>query len=108
VIIDAHAHAARDYATVKSILETARKYEIENIFLCTSPKNNQELRDPPNLPVKKTPNSILFLNRMLRLAYNSFMKDIIFKTRNLEIAALVGSASALNTLSMSTSHNICK
>jgi hypothetical protein len=31
VIIDAHAHAARDYATVKSILETARKYEIENI-----------------------------------------------------------------------------
>ncbi len=75
MIIDAHAHAARDYATAESITENSRRYGIGKILLCTSPKNNLDLKDPPNVPLMKSPDSIYILNRMLRLAYNGFMKD---------------------------------
>jgi len=72
MIIDAHAHAARQYSTAESIRATAKKYGIEKILLCTSPKNNLDLKDPPNLPFFKSPNSIFILNRMLRMGYKSF------------------------------------
>ncbi|HME55215.1 MAG TPA: TatD family hydrolase [Candidatus Lokiarchaeia archaeon] len=88
MIIDAHAHAARDYSTAESILDTTRKYGIERIVLCTSPKNNLDLKDPPNLPFMNSPDSIFTLNRMLRFAYKSFIKDhgdgnkYVFELRN--------------------------
>jgi len=88
MIIDAHAHAAREYSTVESIEDMAKKYEIEKIVLCTSPKNNLDLKDPPNIPFMKTPGSIYLLNRMLRFSYNSFFKDngdgnkYVFELRN--------------------------
>ena len=72
MIIDAHAHAARQYSTAESIRATSKKYGIEKILLCTSPKNNLDLKDPPNLPFFKSPNSIFLLNRMLRMGYRSF------------------------------------
>jgi predicted TIM-barrel fold metal-dependent hydrolase len=72
VIIDAHAHAAGDYATVEAISDTSKRYEIDKVVLCTSPKNNPDLKTPPNIPFMKSPSSIYFLNRMLRLAYKSF------------------------------------
>jgi predicted TIM-barrel fold metal-dependent hydrolase len=75
MIIDAHAHAAREYSTVESVKDTAKKYEIEKIVLCTSPKNNQDLKDPPIIPFMNTPDSIYLLNRMLRFSYNLFFKD---------------------------------
>jgi predicted TIM-barrel fold metal-dependent hydrolase len=75
MIIDAHAHAAREYSTAESIKEMAIKYEIEKIVLCTSPKNNLDLKDPPNIPFMTTPGSIYLLNRMLRFSYHSFFKD---------------------------------
>jgi predicted TIM-barrel fold metal-dependent hydrolase len=75
MIIDAHAHAAREYSTVESIKDMAKKYEIEKIILCTSPKNIQDLKDPPNIPFMKNPDSIYLLNRMIRFSYNSFFKD---------------------------------
>ncbi len=75
MIIDAHAHAAGEYSTVESVKEMAKKYEIEKIILCTSPKNMQDLKDPPNIPFMKTPNTIYLLNRILRFSYNSFFKD---------------------------------
>jgi len=68
MIIDAHAHAAREYSTAESILAAAKKYEIEKIVLYTSPKNNQDLKDPPNIPFMKTSGSIFLLNRMLRFS----------------------------------------
>ncbi len=88
MIIDAHAHAAREYSTVESIKDMAKKYEIEKIVLCTSPKNNLDLKDPPNIPFMTTPGSIYLLNRMLRFSYNSFFKDngdgnkYVFELRN--------------------------
>ena len=75
MIIDAHAHAAREYSTVESILDMVQNYKMERIVLCTSVKNNLELREPPNLPVRNSPNSIYFLNQMLRISYKWFMKD---------------------------------
>jgi predicted TIM-barrel fold metal-dependent hydrolase len=75
MIIDAHAHAAGVYSTVESIADMAKKYEIEKIVLCTSPKNNLDLKSPPNFPFMKTPESIYLLNRMLRITYNSIFKD---------------------------------
>jgi len=71
-IIDAHAHAAREYSTAESIRGMARQYSIENIVLCPSPKNNLDLKEPPNFPFLRSPSSIYLLNRMLRMAYRSF------------------------------------
>jgi predicted TIM-barrel fold metal-dependent hydrolase len=72
MIIDAHAHAAGDYATAESILTTIKKYKISKVVLCTSPKNNIDLKAPPKFPFMKSPSSIYLLNRMLRLGYQSF------------------------------------
>jgi len=75
MIIDGHAHAAREYSTAESIRVTAKKYRMEKIVLCASPKNNTDLKEPPNFPFMKTPDSIYLLNRMLRFTYHSFFKD---------------------------------
>jgi apolipoprotein N-acyltransferase len=72
MIIDGHAHAAGEYSTAASIIATSKKYGLDKIVLCTSPKNNLGLKAPPNFPFMKSPSSIYFLNRMLRLAYKSF------------------------------------
>jgi hypothetical protein len=58
MIIDGHALAARDYSTVESIVRMVKEYKLDKIVLCTSPKNNLDLKDPPNIPFMKTPNSI--------------------------------------------------
>jgi predicted TIM-barrel fold metal-dependent hydrolase len=75
MIIDGHAHAAREYSSAESILDLAKRYHLDKVVLCTSPKNNVELRDPPSVPFTHSPNSIFFLNRMLRLTYRWAMKD---------------------------------
>lgn len=75
MIIDSHAHAAGNYSSVDSIKNTAAKYGIEKIILCTSPKNNRDLREPPSMPLKQKPDSIYMMNRMNRFAYNHFFKD---------------------------------
>jgi predicted TIM-barrel fold metal-dependent hydrolase len=75
VIIDGHAHAARQYSTIESIQEMARTYSLTKIILCTSVKNDLNLREPPSVPFAGTPNSIFVLNRILRLAYTAFIKD---------------------------------
>jgi len=72
MIIDAHAHAARQYATVESLKAMAGRYDLEKIVLCTSPRNNLDLKAPPNYPFLKSPDGIFLLNRMLRLGYKSF------------------------------------
>jgi predicted TIM-barrel fold metal-dependent hydrolase len=72
MIIDGHAHAAGNYATADAIIAASKKYEIEKVVLCTSPKNNLDLKAPPNVPFAKSPSSIFFLNQMLRLAYKAF------------------------------------
>jgi predicted TIM-barrel fold metal-dependent hydrolase len=88
MIIDAHAHAAREYSTRELIQEIAKKYAIEKIVLCTSPKNNLDLKGPPNFPFMKTPGSIYLLNWMLRFSYNTFFNErgdgnqYVFELRN--------------------------
>ncbi|MFT4143617.1 MAG: TatD family hydrolase [Mobilitalea sp.] len=75
MLIDIHAHAAGDYGTVNSLKDMAEKYNLEKIVLCTSPKNMQNLKKPPNMPIKQNPDSIYKMNRMNRLAYKHFFKD---------------------------------
>jgi ssDNA-specific exonuclease RecJ len=75
MLIDIHAHAAGDYSTVDSIKNMATKYKLEKIVLCTSPKNIQNLAEPPSMPFKQKPDSIYMMNRMNRMAYNHFLKD---------------------------------
>lgn len=75
MIIDIHAHAAGNYGSVDSIKNTAAKYDIGKIVLCTSPKNNQNLQEPPSMPFKQRPDSIYMMNRMNRFAYKHFFKD---------------------------------
>ena len=75
MLIDIHAHAAGNYGTVDSIKSMAEKYNIEKIVLCTSPKNIQNLQEPPSMPFKQKPDSIYMMNRMNRMAYNHFFKD---------------------------------
>jgi predicted TIM-barrel fold metal-dependent hydrolase len=75
MIIDIHAHAAGDYGTVDSIKRSAAKYGFDKIVLCTSPKNNQNLQEPPRMPFKQKPDSIFMMNRMNRFAYNHFIKE---------------------------------
>jgi predicted TIM-barrel fold metal-dependent hydrolase len=72
MIIDAHAHAAGRYCTAGSIQDVAKQYGIEKIVLCPSPKNNLDLKEPPHIPFAKSPNSIYFLNRMMRMSARSF------------------------------------
>ncbi len=50
MIIDAHAHAAGLYSTGESLINMSKKYQIEKILLCTSPKNNIDLKAPPKFP----------------------------------------------------------
>lgn len=75
MLIDIHAHAAGNYSTVDSIKNMAAKYKLEKIVLCTSPKNIQNLQEPPSMPFKQKPDSIFMMNRMNRMAYNHFLKD---------------------------------
>lgn len=76
MIIDAHAHAAREYSTVESIQKMVEKYDLEKIILCTSPKNNTDLDvNPPKIKKKDGSDSIYILNKMVRFAYRFFMKD---------------------------------
>ncbi len=75
MLIDIHAHAAGNYGTVDSIRNMAAKYNIEKIVLCTSPKNIQNLQEPPSMPFKQKPDSIYMMNRMNRMGYNHFFKD---------------------------------
>jgi predicted TIM-barrel fold metal-dependent hydrolase len=87
MIIDAHAHAAGVYAIVESIISLSKKHEIDKILLCTSPKNNIDLKAPPNFPFMKSPNIIFLLNRMLRMGYKSFKdhgngNQYVFELRN--------------------------
>lgn len=74
MLIDAHAHAAGEYSTAESIRMTAKELGIEKIVLCTAPKNNIQIGQPPNIPGFKTPDSVFLLNRMLRFGYR-FMSD---------------------------------
>ena len=74
MLIDIHAHAAGNYGTVDSIRNMAAKYNIEKIVLCTSPKNIQNLQEPPSMPFKQKPDSIYMMNRMNRMGYNHFLK----------------------------------
>ena len=74
-MIDIHAHAAGDYGSVDSIKIMVEKYGIEKIALCTSPKNNHNLPEPPVTYFKQKPDSIFMMNRMNRIAYKYFFKD---------------------------------
>ncbi len=74
MLIDIHAHAAGNYSTIDSIKNMAKKYDIEKIVLCTSPKNIQN-QEPPSMPFKQKPDSIFMMNRMNRMAYKHFLKD---------------------------------
>lgn len=75
MIIDIHAHAAGSYGTAEALQNAAAKYGIGKIGLCTSPKNNRNLHEPPSMPFKQKPDSIYTMNRMNRMAYNCFFKD---------------------------------
>jgi predicted TIM-barrel fold metal-dependent hydrolase len=75
MIIDGHAHAARLYSDAESIKNVAKQYGFEKIVLCTSVKNDINLKGPPSIPFAKTPNSIFILNRMLRFSYHNIFKD---------------------------------
>jgi predicted TIM-barrel fold metal-dependent hydrolase len=72
MMIDAHAHAAGRYLNAKSIKDTSIKFGLDKIVLCPSPKNNLDLKEPPNFPFLKSPSSIFFLNRMMRMTTKSF------------------------------------
>lgn len=74
MIIDIHAHDAGNYGSVESIKNTAAKYDIGKIVLCTSPKNNRNVQ-PPSMPFKQKPDNIFMMNRMNRFAYHHFIKD---------------------------------
>lgn len=74
-MIDIHAHAAGDYGSVASIKNMAEKYGLKKIVLCTSPKNNHDLPEPPTMHFKQKSDSIFLMNRMNRIAYNHFFKD---------------------------------
>jgi predicted TIM-barrel fold metal-dependent hydrolase len=74
-IIDGHAHAAREYSTIGSLLEMVEKFNLQKIVLCTSLKNDLNIQDAPKLPVKRHPDSNFFLNRINRFAYNHLLKD---------------------------------
>jgi hypothetical protein len=41
MIIDGHAHAAREYSTAESIITTSKKYGLDKIVLCTSEPQEQ-------------------------------------------------------------------
>lgn len=74
-MIDIHAHATGKYGSVDSIKKMAAKYGLEKVVLCTSPKNNRNLPEPPVSHFKQKPDSIFMMNRMNRIAYNYFFKD---------------------------------
>lgn len=75
MIIDIHAHAAGAYGSAEAIRNMAEKYGLEKVVLCTSPRNNRTLREPPSLPFRQKPDSIYLMNRMNRFAYRHFIKD---------------------------------
>ena len=75
MMIDIHAHAADNYGSVASIKNMAAKYGLEKIVLCTSPKNNHDLGEPPSMPFQQKPDSVYMMNRMNRFAYKHCFKN---------------------------------
>lgn len=73
--IDIHGHAAGLYGSPESLAQLATSFGLEKIVLCPSPKNLQDLKEPPRLPVKKDPDSIYLMNRLNRMAYRHFFRD---------------------------------
>jgi uncharacterized protein len=74
-MIDLHGHAAGLYGSPESLSQLAITYDLEKIVLCPSPRNLQDLREPPKLPFKQEPDSIYLMNRLNRMAYRHFFKD---------------------------------
>jgi len=79
VIIDAHAHAVREFADVEQLVKLLDKFDVDKVALCPGLKNNKELRNPPNIPipaVKQHPlYSYYFIQPAIRFTYNCLIKD---------------------------------
>jgi predicted TIM-barrel fold metal-dependent hydrolase len=77
MIIDAHVHAAREFANTDRLIEKIDKLGIDKIVLCPSLKNNIALQDAPKIPVlAKNADKMFFLNKICRLSYQYLIKDM--------------------------------
>lgn len=72
MIIDGHAHAAREFSNIETLLKQLNKYNIDKVILCPSLKNKIDISDPPKIFMSKkerSTNNLYSSNKFIRMTY---------------------------------------
>lgn len=72
MVIDGHAHASREFASIDSLCKTLDKAGVDKVVLCPSLKNNTKLGPPPKIfngNKERSIEKVYALNRMIRFTY---------------------------------------
>jgi hypothetical protein len=70
MVIDGHAHAAREYSTSVALTRSLDINEIDRVVLCPTLKNVVDLRDPPKVFRPRAdlePHRQFLSNRLIRM-----------------------------------------
>ena len=76
--IDGHAHAAKDFADIKTLLKVLDQNLIDMVILCPSLKNKTDLSSPPKIFMSKGErdiNKMYSANKFIRLTYRFLSKN---------------------------------
>jgi hypothetical protein len=77
MIIDGHSHAAREFSSLRTLLEILNKNNVDKVILCPSLKNKTDLNDPPKIFMfkkERSSNKLYSSNKFIRLTYK-FLKE---------------------------------
>lgn len=77
MIIDGHAHAAREYSTIEGLSNALSINRVDKVVLCPSLKNKTDLSDPPKIFQQKKeiePGKQYSSNKLIRFTFR-FLKE---------------------------------
>ncbi len=77
MIIDGHAHAARDFAKITTVISLLNQNGVDKVILCPSPKNRTDISDPPKIFMGKKERGVKKLfsgNKFVTLFYRLMAK----------------------------------
>lgn len=79
MIIDAHAHAAGEFANAEKLVELLDKLGVDKVALCPGLKNNTNVWPLPNIPISAVKQHPLytryFIRWGVRFSYNLVLRD---------------------------------
>lgn len=89
MIIDGHAHASREFASIDTLIASLDNAGVDKVVLCPSLKNNRKLGPPPKIfsgDKERSIEKLYGLNKMITLVYkfqkmqgdpNRFIFDLV-------------------------------